>query len=140
MTHLAPMAFAQPAPVKAPDHPPMQRLRRAGLRPEEEQFIREAWDGLGPGERLEWYESVMGDLDQDELRRQIEELRSTGWSEAMVGETPAAGGVPDGNVDEILAWVGNDAERARAALVVEPERHDPPRKTLVEPLEDLLGG
>lgn len=43
----------------------------------------------------------------------------------------------DATVDEVLEWVGDDPERATAALATERGRRTP-RKTLVEPLEQLL--
>lgn len=163
MTHLAPLAWAGPSAPRPPDHPPMQRLRRAGLRVDEEDFIREAWDRLSPEERTEWYEQVMSDIDLEELRRQIAELRAGGWSEGIAepesptveaeatpvalvfdGEEVVAAdnevspdAVPDAVVGTVLEWVGEDPGRARAALAAEQRRHDPPRKTLVERVEAL---
>lgn len=55
---------------------------------------------------------------------------------------PAADGdlvsenVPDGTADEVLAWVGDDVERALAALEAENAR-EKPRKTLLAKLEGL---
>ena len=46
--------------------------------------------------------------------------------------------VPDGSVDEVLAWVGDDRDRAAQALEVEQAKDEDARKTLLEPLEDLL--
>jgi hypothetical protein len=60
-------------------------------------------------------------------------------------ETPPAGpeqepadpdAVPDGTVDEVLAWVGDDPDRAGRALAVEQDR-DRPRSTLVDALTKL---
>lgn len=48
------------------------------------------------------------------------------------------GGVPSGRAEDVLTWVGEDAERARQALTVETER-DRPRSTLVERLQKLAG-
>jgi len=80
-----------------------------------------------------------------------------GWSvppaPALVGEDgpelvqpPAAepvgdldgDGVPDGTAAEVLEWVGDDPDRAAAALKAEGER-DKPRTTLVSALEKLAG-
>lgn len=47
-------------------------------------------------------------------------------------------GVPDGSAAEVLDWVGDDADRAGAALVVETAR-DKPRSTLIASLEKLTG-
>lgn len=44
---------------------------------------------------------------------------------------------PTGTPKEILAWVGDDTERAQRALDQE-KASAKPRKTLVEPLEKLL--
>lgn len=49
--------------------------------------------------------------------------------------------VPDGKsdkVDDILAEVGEDKDKAAAALEVEKAKGEKARKTLVEPLEALL--
>ncbi len=46
-------------------------------------------------------------------------------------------GVPEGTVDEILDWVGDDSEKAQKALDAENEKSNP-RKTLVSALEDAL--
>ena len=55
---------------------------------------------------------------------------------------PAAGGVPTGSANDVLAWItkpGADSEaRARAALEVEREK-DSPRVTLVRDLEKVAG-
>ena len=42
-------------------------------------------------------------------------------------------GPPDGTVDEVLAWVGNDRQRAEQARAAEQQR-DKPRTTLVDAL------
>lgn len=45
-------------------------------------------------------------------------------------------GVPDGTAAEVLEWVGDDRDRAGAALLAETAR-DKPRTTLVAALEKL---
>lgn len=45
--------------------------------------------------------------------------------------------VPDGTVDEVNEWVGDDAGRARKALAAE-KKSDDPRVTLVESLEKVI--
>lgn len=45
---------------------------------------------------------------------------------------------PTGTRPEIMAWVGEDKERAQRALDAE-NANDKPRKTLVADLEALLG-
>lgn len=46
--------------------------------------------------------------------------------------------VPGGSVADVMDWVGDDVERAQAALDVEQAK-DKPRSTLVAQLEGLLG-
>lgn len=46
--------------------------------------------------------------------------------------------VPNGNIKEITRWVGDDKERAQAALDAENEREDK-RSTLIEKLKDVIG-
>jgi hypothetical protein len=45
--------------------------------------------------------------------------------------------VPTGTINEVKAWVGDDKERAQAALDAENEK-DNPRSTLVDWLEGVL--
>ena len=45
--------------------------------------------------------------------------------------------VPEGSVDEVLEWVGNDKTKALAALDAENAKSNP-RKTAIEELENLL--
>jgi hypothetical protein len=49
-----------------------------------------------------------------------------------------SGEVPDGTRDDVLAWVGEDSDRAVAALEAE-ELRDQPRTTLVAALEKVIG-
>lgn len=49
-----------------------------------------------------------------------------------------SGEVPDGNRDAVLAWVGDDPDRAVAALEAE-ELREQPRTTLVAALEKVIG-
>jgi hypothetical protein len=52
----------------------------------------------------------------------------------------AADAYPEGgSVAAVLAWVGDDPDRARHALDAEHGREQP-RSTVVRPLEQLLGG
>jgi hypothetical protein len=48
---------------------------------------------------------------------------------------PGATAVPDGTIDEVLAWVGNDPQRARLAL--QAEQHGRQRVTLIDRLDGL---
>lgn len=45
--------------------------------------------------------------------------------------------VPVGTVDEILNWVGDDKDRAKAAL--KAEKSGKKRKSLIEELNDIIG-
>jgi len=47
---------------------------------------------------------------------------------------PSTSSVPDGSVDEVLAWAGDDYARRAAALASEQARKRP-RKTLLAALE-----
>lgn len=61
------------------------------------------------------------------------------WEEGEVpiGEPiPVAEAVPDGPANEVLAWVGDDPDRAAAALTVE-QAAAKPRSTLVDQLTKL---
>lgn len=49
---------------------------------------------------------------------------------------PVVEGAPDGTSAEVLAWVGDDVERAHEALEKELT-HKAPRKTLIADLEKL---
>lgn len=55
---------------------------------------------------------------------------------AQRGTDSEAVHVPDGTVDEVLAWVGDDVGRALAALEHEKTRPQP-RKSLIKRLEEL---
>jgi len=47
--------------------------------------------------------------------------------------------VPDTNVDDLLAWAGDDEDRRAAALAAENSRTDP-RKTVLRELDPNFGG
>lgn len=104
-------------------------------------LTKEQAAGLGIGEQAETDESVE---DPDvaeiaELARQEQE--NQGQPPAPVVPVPDPGdeqpdAVPDVSKDELLAWVGEDTERAARALAVEQER-DKPRSTVVAELEKV---
>lgn len=52
-----------------------------------------------------------------------------------VGEAIPSETAPEGTVSEVLAWVGDDQQRARQAL--EAEREGRQRETLLDKLERL---
>lgn len=47
--------------------------------------------------------------------------------------------VPTGTVNEVLAWVGDDKDRATVALHVEESEGGNKRKTLIASLKDITG-
>lgn len=64
-------------------------------------------------------------------------VHPVGEATEQPGPDPHA--VPEGNIEEVLAWVGDDLDRAVRAHEAESEaRH--PRTTLLSALEDLIGG
>ena len=53
-------------------------------------------------------------------------------------DEPDGDDVPDGSAKEVLAWVGEDSDRAIRALEAE-ERRESPRKVLMGQLEKVVG-
>lgn len=91
------------------DHPATAQLRRHGV---DEEAVEDV---------------PVEDGEQDEEPSEPE------GSEDVDGD-----GVPDGTAESVLAWVGDDPERARAALAAE-DRREHPRSTLVDKLRKLAG-
>lgn len=58
--------------------------------------------------------------------------------EPELDPVPEPDEVPNGTVADVLAWVGEDVDRARQALGIELTRGDQARKGVMEPLGDLL--
>lgn len=87
MSHFAPVSYKMRGPEKAPDLPPIARLRRAGLTSEDEAEVMRRWETYTPAERLESVQSLEY-LDDDELRRQIEEMREEVAAEAAAEPAP----------------------------------------------------
>lgn len=81
----APKSYREPRPRRAPDVPPLLRLRRAGLTPADEPVVRSRWAAMSDAERFEAAEA-MENLDNDELRRQIEEMREEVAAEAALAD------------------------------------------------------
>lgn len=75
-----------------------------------------------------------GKLDAT-IRRTREDLAQLAEEFDAVGDLDGDG-VPDGTAAEVLAWVGDDPDKAGAALVAESAR-DKPRSTLIAALEKL---
>lgn len=98
----------------------------------EEQYARQdAYDAL-PEEDREAIEALTDD-EQAALAGLTEAERAALAGDAETADEP----VPDGTVDAVLAWVGDDRARAARALDAE-EQASEPRVTLVKPLQDLL--
>lgn len=71
----APLSYKlPPATPRAPVHPPMGRLRRLGLKREEEAEVYEDWRAMTDAERFESLEAL-SHIGDDELREQIREGR-----------------------------------------------------------------
>lgn len=81
----APRSMKFRGPERAPDLPPLLRLRRTGLRPDEEPEVLARWAAMTNAERLEAGESLEY-LDDDEVRRQVEEMREDAAASAAVAE------------------------------------------------------
>lgn len=84
-----------------------------------------------------WWHALHHDMaSHEETWRQVAPVPEAAPTE-QVGDLDGDG-VPDGNAKEVLDWVGEDRDRAAAALVAEATR-DKPRSTLVAALEKLAG-
>lgn len=105
-------------------------MRRVGITPEEEREALRAWATWTDAEKFEFLDA-WDNLRDSEIRAMLAEGRS---------EAPYVSwdGVPDGTVDDVLDWVGEDADRATLALAAEVARQKP-RKTVLAALEALTG-
>ena len=84
-------------------------------------------------------EATVDDPTLDEGLRQVPEVFGLVELDAAPDQgDPEA--VPDGTIDEVLAWVGEDADRADRAADAERARGDRVRKTLLEKLAEVAGG
>lgn len=82
-------------------------------------------------------------IDSESLKRhvdrgwveEVDEPAAEPTPEPKTPEKPASNPdkVPDGTADEVKAWVGDDAEKAKLALAAE-QKIPSPRKTLVDHL------
>ena len=62
---------------------------------------------------------------------------SFGGSKRAEAKEAAAEAVPSGSVKEVLAWIGDNEDRAARALDAEYER-DEPRVTVIEGIEKVI--
>lgn len=78
-------------------------------------------------------------LPDDVPAEDVERLVGLGHV-AVVGSVPESDpdAIPDGTVADVLAWVGEDLERAERALDAEQDRGERARKGVVDPLTELL--
>lgn len=61
------------------------------------------------------------------------------WTPVEPTEPSGNGGeVPDGTVADVMAWVGDDPDRARQALDAETTKGDKARSTLVATLTSIV--
>lgn len=102
----------------------VQLLRNVGAGP--------AWVDVLQGEPV-------GDID-DETRARLLASGAIGPAPVELASEPDPDPdeVPDGPVADVLAWVGDDLERAQRALDVEQADGGKNRKGVVDPLTELL--
>lgn len=81
-------------------------------------------------------ELLPGDVPQTEVAALLELGHVELVSADPPAEQPDPESAPTGSVAEVLAWVGDDRERAWLALAAESERSEP-RSTLVTKLNAL---
>lgn len=141
-----------------------QRLRDLGATDDEIGPVLDSWDELedddtvvGEGEAPAWtaaYRTALVSAPDDELRYMIatarDEYAYANTTEAEANDADkrsalakidaGAADVIGRSVADVLAWVDNDPDRARAALALETaEGQGANRKTLVGPLAEVAG-
>lgn len=128
------------------------RIRSLGATDADVADLREAWPEATDEQRFRALRSSDADL-RAVLSENDEPAPVDEPSPVAVGLAPVAGGeqsegastappasdsaVPDDTVPNVLAWVGDDIDRAHAAIDVELSR-DEPRSTLLDPLTKLV--
>lgn len=144
--------------VRSPLQQFLQRLADLGATVEEQQGVEDYWDDLDPdgstdpdaytaADRAKLMES-----DDDALRAIIRAGRDE-YNVGTTTEVDAAGRERDhrhnmalaealgrlgGNVDGVLAWVGDDLVRAQVTYELEAAEDGARRKTLLGPLAALI--
>lgn len=109
---------------------PERRLRRLGATDEQIRQVRAELDELPPAERAEILNRVAIATD-DEVRREL------AGEDVIPIDDEDGDAPPDGTIDDVLVWVGDDPKRAADALDAEQQGRG--RKTLIEALERILG-
>jgi hypothetical protein len=84
---------------------------------------------------LHW--AIQEQLDKGHVARVNED--GSPWTEPAPEPEPDPDAVPEGNVTDVLAWVGDDKARAERALNAEWAKGDAQRKGVVDPLAKMLG-
>lgn len=161
MSATDPYAARNPKPTASPDVMPeldyfLGRLRQLGATDDELAGVAASWEQLEPADpanpdawTLERRTAMVSANDAD-LVAMIDAARQE-WAEATTTEEEQAAAeraakreallvdarrAAEGSVAQVLAWVGDDPERAAAVLVVESGPDE--RKTLVRPLAELV--
>lgn len=131
----------------------VHRLQMLGATPEELAVVGDTWDDLDDDWTAE-QRSALTRLSDDELRAELratreeyrhdtrtegeqEALDATGYVEQMRAQAAEEVKKP---VPQVLAWVDDDPVRAIAVLDLENGPDGAQRKTLVEPLQELVAG
>ncbi|GII88268.1 hypothetical protein Ssi03_62580 [Sphaerisporangium siamense] len=121
-----------------------EAARAMGVAPREVNSVTDTQDGavalMASGARRligdDGYYALDDHADNAHLRRAELTEPDIGGPDAD-GQDDAPEQVPDGTVEQVMTWVGEDAGRARAALEAEESRPSP-RKSLITRLEELL--
>jgi len=117
----------------------MPHVKRRGIRPATEEEAA-AW--YAPAEVTAVSEPAPAEVPAETI--QVQEPAPAGVPEATVAveeapatEAPADLEVPEGSAADVLAWVGDDVDRAKAAAAAEVEGKG--RKTLLADLDRIIG-
>lgn len=116
-------------------HPPIPRLVYLGAPPVLVDDVRREWEGLGDDDRLKAVEMFEA-LTDDEVRIQIADEVSRFEPEHRTTVDPLPDLPPAGSAATVLAWVGTDLGRARAALLAEEAGRQ--RKRLIRDLRRVF--
>lgn len=130
----------------------LARLRQLGASPDEVAAVADTWDDYDEDWTPERKAELLRTTDA-ELGQMLADVRT----EYTVGTTPQEQADAEaaeanyrlqfrqaherigGNVQSLLDWVGDDPVKARAVLALEEGPDGAGRKTLIGPLQQLLG-
>lgn len=136
----------------------LARLRDLGATDDEVRTVADHWDDLDPDDpddpeaftkarRAELIRSGDGVLlglihagraEYEHGTTTEDEATAKDFAAAYAAAQAEAVGRIGGNVESVLAWVGGDEVRAMAVLQLETAPEGADRKTLVEPLQELV--